>query len=133
MDERPQSNATIIRERARHSYVEPAVKRGERSITIVAGDVVRDLNLVNRVPAVCSALTSKAFLAENNLVLEKREGPPSGQSTTMRYTYRLVGAPNADSARARFLAIRGIAKGVYRKLGGGEEFLRKERDEMPNL
>src|SRR5580658_9180479 len=73
----------------RSSYVEPAVKGGEKIIKVRAGDVHRALRFSNRVPTVCQALTSKRFLDQNSLVLIDKQGPPSGLSTTTVFTYRL--------------------------------------------
>jgi hypothetical protein len=78
-------------------YVSDARSRGELRVTIIAGQLVRELHLQGRVPSVCSALGSKKFLAENGIALEKRDGPPSGISTTTRFTYRI------ESASARLL------------------------------
>jgi hypothetical protein len=122
-------SADEIREFARRKYIEPARRRGERSVRIVAGDVHRELRFVNRVPNVCHALRSKEFLQENGLVLENWEGPPSGLSTTVVYTYRLLdNQAGVEQAESSFLQLRGIAKEVFRSLGGAEQFLRSERD-----
>src|ERR1700722_16593342 len=77
------------REYASQEYVEPARRRGDSTVQITAGDIHKALGFRNRVPTVCQALQSKKFLEENQLVLEKIEGPPSGQSTTVAFTYRL--------------------------------------------
>jgi hypothetical protein len=127
------SLSETIRERAVRDYIGPARKRGDRTVTILVGDVHRTLRLINRVPAVCSALSSKGFLDENNLVLEKREGPPSGLSTTVKLTYRLLQKPQPASQQTpspQFLSLRGSAKQVFRELGGGEAFLRGEREQF---
>jgi hypothetical protein len=122
--------ADQVKEFARHQYIEPARRRGETSVRVVAGDVHRALRFVNRVPTVCTALRSTRFLEENGLILEKREGPPSGLGTKVAYTYRFSQA----GARTKlvnhslgFLRLRGIAKEVFRELGGAEQFLRSER------
>jgi len=120
-----------IRDHARRQYIEAARRRREAVVQIVAGDVHRALALSNRVPVVCNALSSKAFLEDNRISLERREGPPSGLSTTVRFTYRLLaengGAPGSAST---FLGLRGAAKQVFQSLGGGEAFIRAERDQL---
>lgn len=119
-----------VREYATRHYVEPARRRRESRVRIVAGDVHRALRLVNRVPVVCSALSSKAFLEANHLRLEARQGPPSGLSTTVVFTYALdvEQEKRKHGADAKtFEAFRGIAKDVFSALGGGEAFLRAER------
>jgi 5-methylcytosine-specific restriction protein B len=127
------SHADRVREHARREYIEPAKHRRESTIRIVAGDVQKALRLSNRVPLVCQALKSHKFLNENHLVLEKWEGPPSGMSTTVVFTYRLLddaSQTSSESAESMFLALRGIAKDVFQSLGGGEAFIRKEREEF---
>lgn len=127
------THADLVREYARREYIEPAKARQESTIRIVAGDVQKAVHLSNRVPLVCQALKSRKFLNENHLVLEKWEGPPSGMSTTVTFVYRLQDGPQQSSGKPAewaFLRLRGIAKEVFRDLGGGEEFLRKEREQF---
>lgn len=120
-----------VREYARRQYIEAARRRGESVVEIVAGDVHKALHLSNRVPLVCNALSSRSFLEENRVVLESREGPPSGLSTTVRFRYRLLRENgDAPSSPSPFLGLRGIAKQVFQALGGGEAFIRAERDQF---
>jgi hypothetical protein len=127
------SHADRVREHARQQYVEPARRRHESTIRIVAGEVQKAVQLSNRVSLVCQALKSHKFLDENRLVLEKWDGPPSGMSTTVIFTYRLLdegGRTVSQSAASSFLRLRGIAKDVFKSLGGGEEFIRQEREQF---
>jgi hypothetical protein len=127
------THAERVREHVRREYVEPARRRHETAIRIVAGEVQKAVGLSNRVPLVCQALKSHKFLDENHLVLEKWEGPPSGMSTTVVFTYRLLddaGQAPSESAASMFLQLRGIGKEVFQSLGGGEAFIRKEREEF---
>jgi len=120
-----------VREFARTEYIEPARARHESSVRIVAGSVQKAVRLSNRVPLVCQALKSSKFLDENHLVLEKWEGPPSGMSTTVVFTYRLLDdREKAASPRPEwpFSKLRGIAKEVFSGLGGGEAFIQQERE-----
>ena len=120
-----------MREFARREYIEPARARRESSVRIVAGNVQKAVRLSNRVPLVCQALKSSKFLDENHLVLEKWEGPPSGMSTTVVFTYRLLNdqekapGPRPDWP---FSKLRGIAKEAFSSLGGGEAFIQQERE-----
>ena len=107
--------------------VAEARRLGSEYLTIVAGDLVRELSLDNRTPSVCSALSSKSFQQENQVELERREGPL--QSTTTRFTYRVIGAPRGPS---KFNGLRGIGKETFQKLGGGEAFLASEREGFQN-
>jgi hypothetical protein len=127
------SHADRVREHARREYIEPARRRHEPTIRIVAGDVQKAVRLSNRVSLVCQALKSHKFLDENRLVLEKWDGPPSGMSTTVAFTYRLkdvAGQVPRQPAESPFVQLRGIAKDVFRSLGGGEAFIRKEREQF---
>jgi hypothetical protein len=121
--------ADSIRTYGRDKYVVPARNRHLRRFSIRTGDVVRELSLLGRVPAVCSALRSRAFLEQNGLRLLERTGPPSGQSTTVTYTYEFVeeqdsSPPSLDP----WTELRGALKRVFAEFGGGESYLRGERE-----
>jgi len=125
------SHADRVREHARRKYIEPARRRREATIRIVAGEVQKAVRLSNRVSLVCQALKSHKFLDENHLVLEKWDGPPSGMSTTVTFTYRLLNhAGKKPGTPDPFLSLRGIGKEVFQSLGGGEAFIRKEREQF---
>lgn len=122
-------DADRIRMYGRERYVMPARHRRENRFSIRAGDVVRELKLAGRTPAVCSALRSRQFLQSNQLRLVTTDGPQSGQSTTMVYTYEFVetdeGAVPQKDAWSR---LRGALKDVFAELGGGENYLQAERN-----
>jgi hypothetical protein len=129
-------HADVVREYAREKYIKPAVQRGERIIKIRAGDVHKALALKNRVPTVCQALESEILLKSNNLVLAGKEGPPSGLSTSVVFTYEVGGnaIPSPSEAPQRpgspllkLLELKGIGKEIFAALGGGENFIRAER------
>jgi hypothetical protein len=126
-------HAERIRLHGKEKYVLPARGRKEQRFSIRAGDVVRELKLSGRTPAVCSALRSREFLEGNALRLISKTGPPSGQSTTMTYTYEFatkeekeVKDEGADRQDA-WNRLRGALKDVFAELGGGENYLRNER------
>jgi hypothetical protein len=113
----------------REKYVIPARSRNENQFSIRAGDVVRELTL-SGVNQVCSALKTQKFLQDNNLRLVESSGPPSGQSTTVTYTYEFVDGERDDKGADRQDAwnrLRGALKDVFAELGGGENYLRNER------
>jgi len=114
-----------VREYVRRHYVEPALARGELTVRVIAGDVHRELGLTSRVPSVCNALKKQSFLNANGLRLEKVEGPPSKQSTTVTYTYSFVS--EAPAQAHPFWSLRGVGKEIFREYGGGEAFLSGER------
>ena len=141
-----------IREIASEKYVRPALKRGESHIVIrvkeLQAELYRDGFPTGRTPMVCSALRGKKFLNENNLEIEKIEGPPSRQSTTVVYHYRHTGgvhAPLAVAERdgieesstetsvewARRLAgkMRGLLREELAAYGGGEAFIKWVRSD----
>lgn len=99
-------------------------------MAINVGEVHRALALNNRVPLVCAALGSKKFLTEHGLRIVSKTGPPSGQSTTVTFTYEIVGKKQDDVHLDRQEAwnrLRGSMKDIFAELGGGENYLRKER------
>jgi hypothetical protein len=130
----PLTHTDRVREYARREYIDPARSRRQSTVRIVAGEVQKAVRLTNRVPLVCQALKSTKFLTENHLILEKVEGPPSGMSTTVTFTYRILddgGRQNATEPEGDpFRRLRGVAKEVFRSLGGGEAFLRGEREQF---
>lgn len=124
------ASAEAIRIFAEKEYVSPARKRGAQRLQITAGDVHRGMRLRNRVPNVCSALSSRIFLERNRLAIEGITGPPSGMGTRVMYTYKLLdeaGSALADSV-PEFGKLRGLLKEALQSLGGGESFLRRERE-----
>jgi hypothetical protein len=131
--------ANQIRQHASRNFVQPARHRGDHVVKVVVGDVHRDMKLRERIPAVCSALKSQLFLRENSLTLEQQEGPPSGQSPKVIFTYRLDDArqiaehTGPDSTEPRFTELRGLAKELFKSLGGGENFVRMERANFETL
>lgn len=122
------SDADRIRMHAREKYVLPARQRKQKRFSINAGNIVRELKMSGRAPAVCSALKTGQFLRSNGLGLVATDGPPSGQSTTVTYTYEFVDddrfPPQQDDSWKR---LRGALRDVFRELGGGEAYLRAER------
>ncbi len=125
------SSADQIREFAWMRYIEPARHNGETTIRIKSGDIVNGLGLKNKTPNVCTALRSKIFQELYGVELIGEQGPPSGMSTTVVFTYRNTGSSQAASgheAHAAFAGLRGIAKKSFQQFGGGEKFLRAERE-----
>jgi hypothetical protein len=122
----------LVREHVRRMYIEPARRQGQSVVKVVAGDVQKAVHLSGRTPLVCQALGSNKILQENHMILEKREGPPSGLSTTVTFTYRLQPhkgeAPAKSQPYPTFVTLRGIGKEIFASLGGGEQFIRKERE-----
>jgi hypothetical protein len=123
---RQKSLSDQVRDYARRTYIDAARRRREVVVQIVADDVHKALRLTNRAPVVRNALSSKRFLEENRIDLEYRDGLHSGQSATVKFTYRLLrdkGAPGLADAQSSFLELRAAAKQVFQALGGGEAFI----------
>jgi hypothetical protein len=136
------SQAGGIRTYLRTTYLEPARRRGETFVTLMAGDIHKELGLRNRVPNVCQVMESKILEREAGVKVSSKQGPPSGRGTTFTVTYAVEKvAPQADGnsatpalgsaqseALSLFYALRGIGKEMYAAEGGGEAWLRNERD-----
>lgn len=124
-------SADKIRGHGRDKYVVPARNRKQRRFSIRAGDVVKELGLHGRVNSACSALKSRTFLEQNGLRLVERTGPKSGQSTTVTYTYEFLDANTQEASPSSldpWTELRGALKRVFAELGGGEAYLRGERE-----
>ena len=118
----------IVRDYAIETYVAPARRRGERTFSVNVGAVHKALHLGNRVPLVCTALESQKFQKKNHLRLISKNGPPSGQSTTVTYTYEFIDSGSQESDRQdAWDRLRGALKDVFAAYGGGEAYLRAER------
>ena len=125
---KPDSDA--VRRHAYEKYISAARRRREKTVAINVGEVHRALALNNRVPLVCAALGSKKFLAEHGLRIVAKTGPPSGQSTTVTFTYEIVDKKQDEVQLDRQEAwnrLRGSMKDIFAELGGGENYLRNER------
>ena len=124
------SNADKIRLHGRKRYVLSARNRGDRRFSIQVGDVVRELGLIDRVPAVCSALKTSKFLKENNLRVVETTAPKSGQSTTVVYTYEFIDKQQPFKEADPLELLWGSMKDIFAEYGGGEAYLRAERDKF---
>lgn len=126
---KPSPLSDSVRRYAQETFIRPARRRGEKSVSINVGQVHNAVALHNRVPLVCQALRSEKFLSANGLRLTAETGPPSGQSTTVTYTYQFIEIDSAaETAQDPWLALRGTLKHIFSQLGGGEAYLRSERD-----
>ena len=121
-----------IRAHVLESYIDPARSRGDETITVVAKDVLRVLKLRgDNAPSVCSALRAGKFCKENALELIRVDGPPSKQSTTTRFTYRILASSSVGDEgpeRNAIWDLLGSGKETFAALGGGEHWLKRERE-----
>ena len=123
------------------TYVNPARLKGEKTIQVRVGNVKRELGWTNRTPSVFSTLLSKDFQQEAGLeLIEKSGGPPSGgPSTTWQFVFRLLDNREMSAAPAQappdgsgLMALYGLCAETFKALGGGEAFLRREREWGPD-
>jgi hypothetical protein len=132
-----QGSSDKVRQVASLRYVQPRRRAGASRFSIAVSDISKDLAREqfppNHTPQICSALRSKKLLKAEGLELERVDGPPSGQSTTVVFHYRFV-EPASDTQEARRISgpaslerLRGIMKGAFDEDGGGEAFLRSLR------
>jgi hypothetical protein len=122
------SQADQIRDYVRRTYIEPARQRHEDTVRIMAGDVAKALHLQRNMPNICQVLGGKKFQSENELKLIERNAPPSGQSNTATFVFHVDDPKPQTSRFAGLLSLEGIGKEVFAALGGGEAFLRSERE-----
>lgn len=121
----------LVREHVEQRAVKPARNAGKMEFSVVAGEVHKALGFSNQVPLVCQALRSRKLLQANNIVIKSESGPPSGQSTTMVFTYRFADTPGTPAQKqtepSPLRALAGKGKALWGTWGGGESFLRQER------
>jgi len=123
------SASDAVREHARDTYLRPAQQRSLKTVAINVGVVHRALGFANRIPLVCQALKSAKFLEANGIRLMSQTGPPSGQSTTVTYTYQFIDRAESNLPKNDpWKELRGALKDVFAKEGGGENYLRRERE-----
>ena len=138
---KPVSYSDRVRQHVVDEYVSPARRRGDQTVSMNVGKVQKAVGLANRVALVCTALESQKFWEKNGLQLISKVGPPSGQSTTVTYTFRFVdsqklatskvsggsGSSTPQSRQEAWNRLRGALKDVFAEYGGGEAYLRAER------
>jgi hypothetical protein len=132
-----QGSSDKVRKVASARYVEPRRQAGDSRFSIAVSDISKDLAREhfppNHTPQICSALRSKKLLKAEGLELERVDGPPSGQSTTVVFHYRFVEPPTAtqgagsNAGPGPLERLRGVMKGAFDEDGGGEAFLRSLR------
>lgn len=121
-----EANSDDIRAYVAQKYVRPARERGEAQFFVAVREVGKHFNKLHKINHVCSALRSEKFLRAHGLRLLATEGPPSGVSTTVVFTFGFAEAalPSTNSSSTRgLLALRGSAREAFAILGGGEQLL----------
>ena len=89
---------------------------------------------------VCSALASRKFqIAAGVKLIGTKDAPPSGLSTRTIFRYEILdrdasSAPVVASLPKRgLLASYGVAAHLYRQAGGGDAFLKAERENFGSV
>ena len=93
-----ESQADRIRQFVASHYADGARREGREGFTVISGQVHRDMDLHNAMPAVCSALGSKKLTVLIAAELAEREGPPA--SSTVKFTFAFHANGNFDIAAA---------------------------------
>jgi hypothetical protein len=123
-------------------HVRPARAQSQSIIEVRAGEIHTGLRWTRRVPLVCAALNSRKFQRAAGLQLIEKSGPPSGQSTTMVFRYRVVPSTETESdsrgtksgnSKGGLLALYGMCADMYRKVGGAEAFIRSQRKDFGSI
>ncbi len=125
-------------------YVRPARLNGENFVQVRVGTVQKELGWTNRTPSVFSTLTSREFQQAAGVeLIEKKGGPPSGgPSTTVQFVFRVLDAGTAKQVTQAtgeripngggLEKLYGVLKDAYAAFGGGEAYLKAERNWGPD-
>jgi len=119
---------------------EPARQRGEEKVTIhvgTLGKLLEDRKVLqgNRYPIICGAVASPIFARNNGAVLESRQGPAKGLSSSATFTFKLepievhpVQSELQAGPHGEFMKLYGIMNSIYKELGGATAFHEAERE-----
>lgn len=131
-----------IRTIAQERFVEPALRTGKVRFSISVRDLMdaaeaKGIPTRDRVPAFCTSIQKKAFLAQNHLRVLSVEGPESGKSTTVVIHYQVEPTGSAmpennqgdqETAESKALRLTERLRGLFREeivsRGGTEAFIR---------
>jgi 5-methylcytosine-specific restriction enzyme B len=92
------SQADDIRKFVIVNYISPARSRGGAQVSVRVGDVHREMDLSNAMPAVCSAIGSNKFWEEAGVREINRDGPAN--SSTVVFTFAFDQSSAVDVAVA---------------------------------
>lgn len=120
------------------NYVIPARQRGQTTVEVKAGELHNKLGWTRRIPVVCAALTSQKLQRCVGVRLKEKSGPPSGQSPTVVFRYEILDQEQKRETRhtrthGGLLEMYGIAADLYREVGGGEAFIRSQRENFGSV
>ncbi len=124
------------------TYVKPARLKGEKLLQVRVGTVQKELGWTNRTPSVFSTLSSLEFQQEAGVeLIEKKGGPASGgPSTTVQFVYKILPKPQGTGLDGKQIqngaglrSLYGLCAKTFKALGGGEKFLKCEREWGPDV
>lgn len=79
------SYADDVRQDCTNNIVAPARRRGEKQISIRAGDIHNAMGYTNRMPLVCAALGAKKFEAIAGVERVSLKGPTNGANAIFTF------------------------------------------------
>lgn len=79
------SQADEIRKYVYERYIRPAKQKGDKSVTIRAGDIGKEMNISGNMPNICQALGGKKLAEMCGVKIEISDDP--NPSTTTNFTY----------------------------------------------
>ena len=82
--------ADAIRKHVYEKHIKLAKDRGEKSVSVLAGDIAIEMDLLERVPNICQALRGEKLAKMYNVGISVKSSAPSGQSTTTIFTYTIL-------------------------------------------
>lgn len=82
------THADQVRKHCKDVIIDPARHRGEKKITIRAGDVHSAMGYRNRMPLVCSALGAKKFEAFTHVERIDISGPSNGANAVFTFAMK---------------------------------------------
>jgi 5-methylcytosine-specific restriction protein B len=98
LDARTAGDADRVRQYALETYIEPARRRGDPSVTVRAGDVHKAVGLANAHANVCQALRGDKFLGMAGVERPSYTGPDNSSTTTFTYNLQTGGPAMAATS-----------------------------------
>jgi hypothetical protein len=88
LEEKAMPLADEIRKYCIDNFIMPARLRREKGAFIISGEIHRNMNLTDRLPAVCAALGSNIFEDEAGVKRVHVEGPLNASNTTFVFMFK---------------------------------------------
>jgi hypothetical protein len=111
------TQAESIRQHVQQRYIDPARRSGQTLVTVVAGDVHKELGLRNRFPSVCQAMESRLLERQAHVKVSSKQSPHSGRGTTFTIAYAVESSPAQ-------LSVAPVSESAKKPLSDDERALR---------